>query len=219
MRKVTSFGSTRGFTLVELSIVLVVIGLLIGSILVAMNIIQNARVTNTVTLLQSVQSAVSTYSQNYGALPGDDKGAKARFSSVAIPNDGGGNGVIGSGTLAKTFDTTSDAAGDGAGESGLVWSHLRASGLLKGDGTSITQPGNPFGGIVGIQNGAFATNGIGVGTNVVCVSGIAGAAARIVDQRLDDGNAKTGAMRGGTDITADAADYADGTSYILCMGL
>lgn len=214
MRKVTSLGSTRGFTLVELSIVLVVIGLLIGSILVAMNIIQNARVTNTVTLLQSIQSAVSTYNQNYGALPGDDK--IDRFSTVL--GEGGGDGVIGSSTLAKTYNTTSTTAGNGAGESTFVWSHLRASGLLKGDKEDENKPSNPFGGVVGIQYGAFATDGI-AGTNVVCVDNVTGAAARIVDQRVDDGSALTGVMRGGTDVTADAAEYTDGTSYILCMGL
>lgn len=212
----------QGFTLIELSIALVVIGLIIGSVLVGVNILNSARVTNAVNVLQSVQSAVSTYNQNYGALPGDDKQAQDRFSSKGIANSGGGNGSIG--TSSSFEGTAAAASGDTGYESVLVWADLRAAGLVKGDvvqGSGETQtiappPSNPFGGIVGIQSTAFAGE---LGGNVVCLNRVPGAQARVIDQRLDDGNATKGNVRGGTAIGSASAAYVDETATILCTGL
>lgn len=210
-----------GFTLIELSIALVVIGLLIGTVLVAANILQSARVTSAVNAMRGFQAAVSTYNENYGVLPGDDRQAVARFSANGVTNNGGGNGVIGvNSPLTRTFDTNVALSdGDGAPESLLVWSHMRAAGLVKGQGSQATPPGNPFGGVYGIQNGAFTTNGFTLGANVLCASNVPGSAARVLDQRLDDGDALAGNVRAGTSVTAATAAYADNNTYILCMAL
>lgn len=209
--------SNSGFTLVEVSIVLVVIGLLIGSILVAVNIMQNARVTSTISTLQSIQSAISTYNQNYGALPGDDIQAISRFSGVAGINTGDGNGSIGT---ANSFSNATAAAANGSGvyESRSAWSHLRAAGLIKGQGGDASLPGNSFGGIFGVQNGAFTGAGAITG-NVVCMNNIPGSAAAIIDQRQDDGDPSRGSIRAvaGTDVSAAAATtYVETNVYILC---
>lgn len=205
--------NNSGFTLVEVSIVLVVIGLLIGSILVAVNILQNARITSTISTLQSIQSAVSTYNQNYGAVPGDDAKADTRFG---LANKGGGNGIIGNTTSYNT--SAALANGDGPAESRMVWTNLRAAGLIKGEKTDTAQPGNSFGGIFGIQNGAFTTNGISAGTNVICINNVPGSAAAIIDQRQDDGNPQEGNIRSGTAIDGAAAanPYVETNTYILC---
>ncbi len=211
--------SHSGFTLVEVSIVLVVIGLLIGSVLVAVNILQSARITSAISTLQSIQSAVSTYNQNYGAVPGDDDQAVSRFG---VSNKGGGNGIVGTTSLTATFNSVAALAdGDGAAESLLVWSHLRAAGLIKGTTTgseATKQPGNPFGGIFGIQNGAFSTNSLPTGTNVVCMNNIPGSAAAIIDQRQDDGKPDKGNIRGGASVTGatDTSSYVETSVYILC---
>jgi prepilin-type N-terminal cleavage/methylation domain-containing protein len=215
--------SRSGFTLVELSIVLVVIGLIIGSILVAVNILDNARITSTVNTLQSLQSAYSTYHQNYGAVPGDDPGAAARFPS-GTGHNGGGNGLVGvdDGTASFAAPTSTTAGnGDGAYESLLVWSDLRAAGLIKGDPTDISQPSNSFGGIFGIQNSAFSAAGsIAVGTNVLCINNVPGKSAIIIDQRLDDGNPRTGTMRGGVAVDgATATTYVPDSTYVVCLSL
>ena len=72
MRKNTR---TSGFTLVELSIVLVIIGLIIGGVLTGRQIMQNAEVTNAVNSIQAYEAQFQTYTQNYGAMPGDDANA------------------------------------------------------------------------------------------------------------------------------------------------
>lgn len=203
-----------GFTLIELSIVLVVVGLIIGSILVALSILQNARVTSTINLMQGVQSAYSTYNQNYNAVAGDDAQAATRFSTAGVTNYGGGDGLIG--TSSSYPGTATAANGNGAYESAMVWADLRAAGLVKGSATDANPPSNPFGGVVGIQNGAFGANGIATGTNVMCISNIPGDAAQIIDQRQDDGDATTGNIRASTTIGGDAAAYATGSAYILC---
>ncbi len=202
-----------GFTLVEVSIVLAVIGLLIGSVLVAVNILDNARITSTISTLQSIQSAISTYNQNYGAVPGDDAQAESRFGELI--HEGGGNGIIG---VANSYNSTAALAdGNGAPESQFVWSHLRAAGLIKGQGDSVTPPGNPFGGIYGIQDGAFTVGGIPTKTNVLCMDNIPGAAAAIIDTRQDDGDPHTGNIRAGAGINgAVASSYAGNDIYILC---
>lgn len=207
--------SNSGFTLVEVSIVLVVIGLLIGSILVAVNIMQNARITSTISTLQSIQSAMSTYNQNYGALPGDDVQAGTRFGNGI--NSGGGNGIIGTTT---SFNTAAALAnGDGAAESRTAWGHLRAAGLIKGQSGDTSFPGNSFGGIFGVQNGAFTGTGALTG-NVLCMNNIPGSAAAIIDQRQDDGNPSTGSIHAviGTDVSAasTATTYVETNIYILC---
>lgn len=204
--------SNSGFTLVEVSIVLVVIGLLIGSVLVAVNILQNARITSTISTLQSIQSAVSTYNQNYGAVPGDDAKAASRFG---LSNSGGGDGLVGTSGSFKNDATATLTTGNGTSESNFVWSNLRSAGLIKGKADDVSQPGNSFGGIFGIQLGVF---GISDKTNVVCIDKIPGSAATIIDQRQDDGNPQTGNIRAGTDITSAAATnpYVETNVYILC---
>src|SRR5262245_57820242 len=118
MRK--SLSTSSGFTLVELSVVLVVIGLIIGSVVLGTGIMQNAKVTATANALQSIQSAVSTYNQNYNALPGDDSSAVAHFPTNGPAVSGGGDGKIGATTLTDTFNpSATPAAGNGAGESAI----------------------------------------------------------------------------------------------------
>ena len=85
----------RGFTLVELSIVLVIIGLIIGGVLTGQQIIQNARITNALNAIQAYQAQFQTYQQNFGALPGDDPSAPTRFPNVTpVLVPGNGNGFL-----------------------------------------------------------------------------------------------------------------------------
>lgn len=205
----------RAFTLVELSIVLVIIGLIIGGVLTGQQIIQNARVTNALNTIQAYQAQFQTYVQNYGTLPGDDPSAIQRFPGGDIPSSGDGDGK-----LKGSFDSTSSSD-----ETRFMWSHLRAAGLVKNQlngASNAIQPPNSFNGIYGFQNGAF---GSVFATPVLCLNNVPVSAAQAIDSRLDDGlsnkgNAQamvaTGAVGEAVSGTV-ATSYGSADSYTLCI--
>lgn len=209
----------EGFTLVELSIVLVIIGLIIGGVLTGQQIIQNARITNAVNGIQAFEAQFQTYAQNYGSLPGDDSGATTRFPSLASGQtsvNGNGDGKVGTGSSFDTADTTGTTA-----ESRLVWTHLRAAGLVKNQATD-GQPANPFGGIYGFQNGAFTS---AFTTTALCLSKVPAGAAQAIDSKLDDGVSNAGTVQAavygdsGSGASSVTTSYADGKTYTLCVKL
>lgn len=206
-----------GFTLVEISIVLVIIGLIIGGVLTGQQVIQNARISNTINGIQAYQAQLQTYSQNYGALPGDDASASTRFTDVtACSGTGCGDGKIGTN---NSFDAASDATGDAA-ESRQVWAHLRAANLVKnqisGNNDTSVQPSNPFSGIYGFQNGT--EDGV-FSTTVLCLDKVPSTAAQAIDSRLDDGVKDKGSLQsieGGED---GDTTYKEDTIYTLCISM
>jgi prepilin-type N-terminal cleavage/methylation domain-containing protein len=202
----------KGFTLVELSIVLVIIGLIIGGVLTGQQIIQNARITNALNAIQAYQAQFQTYAQNYGALPGDDLTATTRFpNTVGVAN---GNGDS---TLQGTFDSAT-----ATDESRLVWADLRAAGLVKNQLPITTQPPDPFNGIYGFQNGAFG--GVFT-TTVLCLNNVPATAAQALDARLDDGDSNSGSVQamastgvvGEATNGAVAANYGIAQTYTMCI--
>lgn len=202
----------KGFTLVELSIVLVIIGLIIGGVLTGPQIIQNARIANAINGLQAYQAQFQTYAQNYGAVAGDDAGAKGRFSASVLS--------LGTATVIGNGDGVIDAA-----ETGLVWAHLRAAGLVKSQSPIDALPVNPFGGFYKFQNGAF-TGASAFTTTVLCLGKLPAGAAGAIDARIDDGKPDSGTLEAaeesgtGMDTTAEpATGYADGKTYTLCAKL
>ncbi|KKB96358.1 hypothetical protein SZ25_00507 [Candidatus Arcanobacter lacustris] len=83
-----------GFTLIELSIVMVIIGLLIGGILVGQSLIEAANARSLVNQISSYRSALTIFSSKYGynAIPGDFNNAS---SFIVGANNGDGNGKVG----------------------------------------------------------------------------------------------------------------------------
>src|SRR6195256_1766301 len=82
-----------GFTLVEIAIVLVIIGLLLGGILKGQEMITQAKIKNIVNDFNGVTVAVTSYQDRYRSLPGDDQNATTRWT-VQAPGKGNGDGVI-----------------------------------------------------------------------------------------------------------------------------
>jgi prepilin-type N-terminal cleavage/methylation domain-containing protein len=170
----TRLQQQKGFTLVELAIVITIIGLLIGGILKGQQLMTNARVTSTIQQVKAVEAASTTFYDSYGALPGDMDGtnkipncnAACGFASPVTLH----NGVIGDPAWdLKTPQGSAGilpAAGVEASEPGLFWFYLAATGMLSSmDGsapnTSVavfgqTAPATKFGGgfLVGNDNGA-----------------------------------------------------------------
>src|SRR5438094_8822899 len=82
-----------GFTLVEIAIVLVIIGLLLGGILKGQEMITQAKIKNVINDFNGIAVAVTSYQDRYRALPGDDANATTRWTTQA-PGKGNGDGVI-----------------------------------------------------------------------------------------------------------------------------
>jgi len=89
-----------GFTLVEIAIVLVIVGLLIGGVLKVQEMITNTKLKRIENDNAELLAALYSYQDRHMQLPGDDSGASTRFSIFAedSKNDGNGNGKIGDGT-------------------------------------------------------------------------------------------------------------------------
>ena len=142
----------KGFTLVEIAIVLVIIGLLLGGILKGQEMITQAKIKNAVSDFSGISAAYYGYQDRYRALPGDDPNAGTRWGSGAV--SGGGNGVVAGAYNADCTGTLSQQRL----ESCLWWDDLRRAGFVAGAGGR--QPFNAFSGIVGVQTGdAAATIG------------------------------------------------------------
>src|SRR5450756_1807250 len=174
-----------GFTLIEIAIVLVIIGLLLGGVLKGQELINSARVKNLATDFRNLPVLIYGYQDKYRALPGDDIAA---VSHVAATGFGNGNGIIDG----KWDSTTA------TDESQLFWQDVRLAGLAPGptSGADLL-PTNSAGGIIGITNGTFTDNPVLNlnGTYVICSAGILGKFAKQLDIQMDDGNTSTGSMR------------------------
>jgi len=147
-----------GFTLVEIAIVMVIIGLLLGGVLKGQEVITNAKIKNVNNDFSAISAAMYSYQDRYRALPGDDQLANVHVNATVTTEEGDGNGIID-----DLYNSTT--AND---ESRLFWLHLRMAGLITGDGTagsatSQTQPTSSFGGIIGIEDTAGATGFGGLG--------------------------------------------------------
>ena len=116
----------HGFTLVEISIVMIIIGLLIGGTFGGMKLIENMQVNKTVQDLKAIESSALTFRDTYGRLPGDMPNTAARLPSctdATCATGGNGNRTIGAaGSWMNAITDTS--------ENFTFWHHLQAADLL-----------------------------------------------------------------------------------------
>jgi len=182
-----------GFTLVEIAIVLVIIGLLLGGILKGQEMITQAKIKNAINDFNGVTVAVTSYQDRYRALPGDDPNADTRWT-IQAPAKGNGDGVI----AGKYNATVAGAAPAAAEESNLFWQHLRIAGFVPGLTTgagSGTQPPNAAGGMVGVQSAVNPGVGLGFTGLTMCSSNLPDKVASAIDSQIDDSNSATGQVR------------------------
>ncbi|HSS26785.1 MAG TPA: prepilin-type N-terminal cleavage/methylation domain-containing protein [Usitatibacter sp.] len=213
-----------GFTLVEIAIVLVIIGLLLGGILKGQELINSAKVKNLANDFRVIPTYIYAYQDKFRALPGDDKVASTHVTGANDPPAANaGNGVI-NGNWNSTTNTD---------ESFLFWQHVRLANLAAGP-TDVTDPtyipSNAVGGKLGISSASggqvqITTPTAMTGTYQVCSSGILGKFAKQLDIQMDDGQTNTGSMRVTADVPTGAPGTAaiatnavdDATSYTVCM--
>jgi len=209
-----------GFTLVEIAIVLVIIGLLLGGVLKGQELITQAKIKNIANDFNATTAAILAYQDRYRRLPGDDNPGpapgQARWSGV-------GNGNL-NGNIDGLY------AGGSASETGYFWQHLRSAGFITGSATDSTPPLNAVGGILGVEMGAGSGGASGVpGLSGVtlCSSRLPGKVAIALDTQFDDGVATTGTVRGfvvngdGTVDAQTAQAYSEDTSitYVVCRSV
>lgn len=199
-----------GFTLIEMSVVLVIVALIIGGILVGQELAHGAEVNSVVTDANRIKTGVANFRMKYNAWPGDMKNATGYWSTTT---NGNGDGYV---------DWTSWTA---AGEFWMAWQHLALSGILPGNYTGTTASttdiassviidgnmlGNKLSGFYGILrrtdalhdgNGIYAWGG---NPNLFAMNA---SDARSIDLKLDDGKPGTGVVS----AIASAANCSTGT--------
>ena len=126
--------SRAGFTLVELSIVLVVIGLLAGGVLGGQSLIRNAELKSIISDYTKYKAAAGEFKKQYGSFPGDIVDAQD-FWGVCGPSTGACNGN-GDGLLNMAGGASSQ------GESYQFWRQLALSGRIVGSFTGFSGPGS-----------------------------------------------------------------------------
>ena len=214
-----------GFTLVEIAIVLVIIGLLLGGILKGQEMITQAKIKNVIADVSGVSAAMYGYQDRYRALPGDDKNS-TRWGLT--PPGTAGDGVIeGAYIAAATAETM------------LFWDHLRRAGFVSGTGGE--NPFNAVSGKMGVQTSDGSTPGsvtfkAGVLSDgatpatvftslLLCSANLPDKIAISVDAQMDDGDGKKGNVRAMKQdspnpaaIATSASTYTeDGVStYVVC---
>ncbi len=207
-----------GFTLVEIAIVLVIIGLLLGGVLKGQELINQAKIKNVANDFNGLSAAVYAYQDRYKKFPGDDDQVESRWTSPATKK-GDGNGRVGAAGVKVVLDC---AGADKDIENCRFWQHLRLAGFVAGDTATTNAPQNATGGVLQVQDGALGLSGL-----VICTSNLLGKVANAIDAQFDDGKPGTGQVRGTNDATkldtalaTDAAYVDDGaTVYVVCKTL
>jgi len=208
-----------GFTLVEIAIVLVIIGLLLGGILKGQELITSARVRNLADQNSGVQAAYYGFIDRYRQIPGDMLLANAQGAiSNNVTVGGNGNSIIDDGNIA---------------EAAAVWQHLALAGFIQGAYSGnvayIAQtdaPINAFNGRVllgmideyQIRAPEVATVRLGY----VFGSQVPVNVMRELDVKIDDSTPDTGVMRVSTTAAVGAANYGgvelEGSAGICITG-
>ena len=213
-----------GFTLIEIAIVLVIIGLLLGGVLKGQELINSAKVKNLSADFKNTPVFIYGYQDKFKALPGDDANVATHVTggTACTPAAAGlcapGNGII-DGAWNATAITS---------ESFVFWQHVRLAGLAPGPTDTASAdylPKNTVGGTIGVTNAAnTAITGV-KGSYIICSDSIAGKFAKQMDTTLDDGNTAAGSLQvtaagtatGGTAVAT--VSIVDDTPYLVCMGI
>jgi prepilin-type N-terminal cleavage/methylation domain-containing protein len=181
---------SKGFTLVELSIVLIIIGLLFTVVLKGAELINAAKVRSAYKMSQEIFAAFYLYYDKFVKFPGDDNTVSQRWTGA---QNGNNNGLIDGGFVYNC------AGAEVAGlESCNAWSHLRWANLIIGEAGNTINPQHPYGGAISV---AYA-NVNGVSANWIAFQNVPRDAAYSIDKKYDDGIYNKGSIQASSDFIA-----------------
>ena len=219
----------RGFTLIEIAIVLVIIGLLLGGVLKGQELITSARVRNLISAQDGVKAAFFGFQDRFRAYPGDYSQASQNIANMTTTCGGGngnGNGVI---------DASSTSS-----EPILAWEQLSKAGFISGTydcnatESLSTTPTNPY----NVRLQLVFDNAYGQGTanaqrhNLKTGAQIPVEIIAEVDRKIDDGRPFSGAFQfsayrgnganapqfGGTALAPNCANTTGSSSWNSTAG-
>jgi len=191
MPKLSCQTRMQGFTLVEVAIVLVIVGLMLAGVFKGQALIDSARVRSMANEVSGIRTAWYSFQERYRALPGDFQSAGTQIDSAAV--SGNGNGKL-------------DADVERAG----VWQQLSLAGFINGnfDGSQSaigsasdvdcapdTCPKNPFNGYYKISYSAQAADVAHPSHEIFTGSQIPVGILAELDRKLDDGLPNSGNFR------------------------
>lgn len=230
-----------GFTLIEIAIVLVIIGLLLGGVLKGQELINSAKVKNFANDFRNIPVYIYGYQDKFRVLPGDDGKVDDHIGAACTTSTAGTCLATGPATCnnGTTFPCYGNGVIDGkwndplanGTETSHFWQHVRIAGLAPGP-TDLTDanfyPTNAAGYMIGLQSGTASLtatpikNSAGTaairGTYIICSVGILGKFVKQLDLTMDDGNPDTGSMMAGiataVGTTMTAVTLAGGTDPI-----
>ncbi len=225
-----------GFTLIEIAIVLVIIGLLLGGVMKGQELINSAKVKNLASDFKNVPLYIYGYQDKFRALPGDDSLVQSHVGATAtLANSPASPAARGNGLIEGNWDSNTQTD-----ESIVFWQHVRMAGLAAGGiavpTAAITNdqdpylPQNAVGGRIGVESSSANPPIAGLrGSYVVCSKHILGKFAKQLDTTMDDGVSTTGSVMVTADKTSGGARTAlgelaanpvlDDTLYTVCMGV
>ncbi len=169
----------KGFTLVEIAIVLVIIGLLIGGVLKGQAMIQNAKVKRVVKSADELRAAIYTFYDKYGKFPGDEDLGSSPSNDT---NDGNGNGAIQGNERFWLFQD-------------LILTDI-INGSYQGN-VDDSFPNHAFGGKYFVE----WQNRYGVNSNFIQFNTIPAGVALEIDTKYDDGVFNTGSIKASANFT------------------
>lgn len=210
-----------GFTLVEIAIVLVIIGLLLGGMLKGQDLIASAHAKSVVSDIRNTFTLINAYQDRFHALPGDDRAAALHLRGATLASTPAG--LVGNSQINGNWD--SDAATD---ESFVLWQHLRLANLANGPvalNDAAYAARGAEGARLGVQSGRPA--GVAAGAQIsgqlfVCQGPLSARIAQQVEGTLDnDGRTDAGSafVLDAAQTTLVAAPLDDAQTYIVCAGL